>query len=139
MVACTVQNCDLIFSNGNELYQHIKQLHSALISVKFASRPDQIITLYRDNNTGKFTCPGCDVQHVKYQQMYNHCTRVSKDNLDHVRNLDKYFQVDTDKDGGGRNIMDTGEDGSTLQDGDNIDNIFQTTQQVCAEVVNSEC
>ena len=107
MASCT--QCSLTFNHAIELKAHAKQLHSARISVKFISEPD-ILVIFRDIASNKFTCPGCDKQFEKYQQIYNHSKRVLVTDTSHATKLREYLK-------GGVVDQDEAMDGSDGSDG----------------------
>jgi hypothetical protein len=86
MASCP--QCGATFDN---LQSHIKQLHSARISVRFASRPNALLVLARDPASNEFICPGCDKGYEKYQHMYNHAKRVPATDTCHARKLSEYI------------------------------------------------
>jgi hypothetical protein len=74
MASCT--QCSLTFNFATELWEHMKQLHSTKISLKFLSEPGSSVVIVRDPTSNKFTCPRCDKQFDRYQHMYNHSRRI---------------------------------------------------------------
>ena len=88
---CKDDNCDEVFDTPQEAAKHKKNLHSALISCRFPSRKDMVITILRDVD-GLFRCPGCHLEGKNYIDMYNHCTRVKANDKQHAAQLDQYLQ-----------------------------------------------
>jgi Orsellinic acid/F9775 biosynthesis cluster protein D len=84
-------HCSLVFNFVEELRDHTKQLHSSKISLNFPSEPKTTIILKRDPASNCFTCPGCDKQYEKYQQIYNHSKRVAASDVCHATKLLEYL------------------------------------------------
>lgn len=96
MASFQCPHCSLIFDRSNDLKDHLKQLHSAKVSLKFLCGSD--VVLVRDPASNMFICPGCDKEFEKYQQIYNHSKRVPLADTCHAKNLLEYLTRGADQD-----------------------------------------